>query len=95
MGICRLGYRYRNNAFYASDIRAAATSKESSSKYRFVPVESSLYCPKGQDKPDLKIFKERSGLRTGVADKSFEKFVFSGNGNEMIDSIIAGNEVNR
>lgn len=80
----------RKDAFFASDIRSAATSKKDSTKYRFVPVESSLYIAKGQDKPDIGTFKERSGLRTSVADNIFEKFIVPGNGNEMIDSIIAG-----
>ena len=75
----------RKDAFFASDIRSAATSKKNSTKYRFVPVESSLHIAKGQDKPDIGTFKERSGLRTSVADNLFEKFIVPGNGNEMID----------
>ena len=90
--VCVLLYaKGRNDVFFASDIRSAVTSKKSSNRYRFVPVESSLYCPKSQDKPDIKTFKERSGLRTSVADKIFEKFVVPGNGNQIIDSIIANN----
>ena len=78
----------RKDAFFASDIRAHLASKGSGVKYRFVPVDSSLYCSKGQTTPDLKLFKQRSGLRTGVADKLFEKFVLPGNGDEQIDSLI-------
>ena len=79
----------RKDVFFASDIRSAITSKKSSTKYRFVPVLSDIYCPKGQDKPDLKTFKEKSGLRTSVADTIFEKFVVPGNGNEQVDALIA------
>lgn len=79
---------FRKDVFFASDIRAHLASKGSGAKYRFVPVDPSLYCSKGQTTPELKLFKQRSGLRTGVADKLFENFVLPGNGDEQIDSLI-------
>ena len=79
----------RKDAFFAADIRSAAASKNSSNKYRYVSVDSGLYCPKGTDKPSLQTFKEKSGLRTTVADKIFERFIAPGNGNELVDSMIA------
>ena len=79
---------YAENTYRASDIRAHLASKGSGAKYRFVPVDPSLYCSKGQTTPELKLFKQRSGLRTGVADKLFENFVLPGNGDEQIDSLI-------
>lgn len=83
--------RSRKDAFFASDIRANIASKKTGGKYRFVPVNASLYCPKGNTNPDLKLFKEKGGLRTRVADQLFEKFVLPGNGDEQIDSIIDSN----
>ena len=80
--------RARKDVFFAADIRSAMTSKKSASKYRFVPVTSSLYCKRGTTTPDVDTFKQRSGLRTQVADKLFNQFVLPGNGDEMIDSIL-------
>ena len=80
--------RSRKDAFFASDIRANIASKKSGAKYKFVPVNASLYCTKGQTTPDIKTFKEKGGLRTRVADQLFEKFVLPGNGDEQVDSII-------
>ena len=79
---------FRKDAFFASDIRTHITSKTTGVKYRFVPVDSSLYCPSGKKEPDLKTFKQRSNLRTTVADKLFENFVLPGNGDEQIDALI-------
>ena len=66
----------------------------SEKRFRYVPVEISLYCPKNSTTPKIKIFKERTGMRTEVADKVFEKFVVPGNGDEIIDSILLAQEGN-
>ena len=79
--------RTKKDAFYASDIRRNMSEK----RYRYVPVEVGLYCPKNSSTPQIKIFKEKTGMRTEVADKIFEKFVIPGNGDEIIDSILASN----
>ena len=79
--------RTKKDAFYAADIR----HKMSGKRYRFVPVETGLYCPKKSTTPQIKIFKEKTGMRTEVADNVFEKFVIPGNGDEIIDSILASN----
>ena len=87
--VCVFFYsRSKPDVFYASDIRSDLASKGSQAQYRFVPVTASLYCPKGRTEPDLKTFKERSGLRTEVADNLFENFVRTGIGDERIDSLI-------
>lgn len=79
--------RTKKDAFYAADIRRKMSGK----RFRYVPVEASLYCPKKSTTPQIKIFKEKTGMRTEVADKVFEKFVIPGNGDEIIDSILASN----
>ena len=87
--VCMFFYsRSRKDAFYAADIRARSASKKSQVKYKFVPVDASLYCSKGKTEPEFKLFRERGGLRTGVADQLYEKFVLPGNGNEQVDSLI-------
>ena len=82
--------RSKKDAFYAADIRRNMSEK----KFRYVPVEVSLYCPKNSTTPKIKIFKERTGMRTEVADRVFEKFVVPGNGDEIIDSILLAQEGN-
>ncbi|MCR5803048.1 MAG: hypothetical protein K6G47_02185 [Clostridia bacterium] len=79
---------FRKDAFFAADIRTARNSNNSV-KYLFVPMDSSLYCAKGTTKPDLKLFKDRGGLRTSVADQLFEKFLLPDNSDELIDSFLA------
>ncbi|MBO4626678.1 MAG: hypothetical protein J5645_01690 [Lachnospiraceae bacterium] len=79
--------RTKKDAFYAADIRRNMSGK----RYRYVPVEAGLYCSRNSSAPKIKIFKEKTGMRTEVADKVFEKFVIPGNGDEMIDSILASN----
>ena len=76
--------RMRKDSFYASDIR----HKMSGNRFRYAPVEASLYCSKSQTTPQIKTFKEKTNLRTEVADRVFEKFVLPGNGDSLIDSII-------
>lgn len=57
-----------------------------------IPSAVSFYTrAKGKTEPDLKLFKQRSGLRTQVADKLFEKFVLPGNGDEQVDALIDSN----
>ncbi len=77
--------RTKNDAFFASDIRRNMSGK----RFRYVPVEAALYCSKGNPAPQLKSFKEKTGMRTELADQIFEKFVIPGNGDEIIDSILA------
>ena len=77
----------RKDAFFAADIRTARNSN-SSVKYRFVPMDASLYCAHGATKPDLQLFKNRGGLRTRVAEQLFEKFLLADNGAELIDSCL-------
>lgn len=86
---------FRKDAFYAADIRSNIASKGSAVKYRFVPINTSLYCPKGKTVPELKIFKEKGGLRTSVADRLFEQYILPGNGEEQIDSLIVSNMTNK
>lgn len=76
--------RVKKDVFYASDLRRNMSGK----RYRYVPVEKALYCSKGQDTPDMKKFKEKTNLRTNVANMIFDRFVVPGNGDELIDSII-------
>ena len=76
--------RMRNDAFFASDIRR----RMSSNRCRYVPVDTSLYCSKGNPTPTIRTFKDKTNLRTEVADRVFEKFVLSGNGDSLIDSMI-------
>ena len=77
--------RRKKDAFYAADIRRNMSGK----RYRYVPAEVGLYCSKGSSTPKIKNFKEKTGMRTEVADKVFETFVLPGNGDEIIDSILA------
>lgn len=81
----------RKDVFFASDIRTRMASKKTGIKYRFVPLDAKLYSAKGNTEPDLKLFKQRSGLRTQVADRLFEKFVLPGNGDEQVDALIDSN----
>ena len=86
--ICFFAYsRKKKDAFYASDIRRKMSGK----RYRYIPVDVSLYCPKNSTTPKMKIFKDKTGMRTEMADKVFERFVVPGKGDEMIDSILASN----
>ena len=88
-GVCAFCIaRGRQDAFFAADIRARILANGGAVRYKFVPVNASLYCAKGKTEPDIKTFKERGGLRTGVADSLFEKFVLPGNGDEQIDAIM-------
>ena len=82
----------RKDAFYAADIRARSASKKSPVKFKFVPVDASLYCSKGKTEPEFKLFRERGGLRTSVGDELYSKFVLPGNGNELVDSLIDSKE---
>lgn len=85
---CFFAYsRKKKDAFYASDIKRKMSGK----RYRYIPVDVSLYCPKNSTTPKMKIFKDKTGMRTEMADKIFEKFVVPGHGDEMIDSILASN----
>ena len=81
--------RTRKDAFYASGIRRAM----SSNRFHYVPVDISLYCSGGNSTPTIRTFKDKTNLRTGLADKIFEKFVLSGNGDALIDSMLASNGV--
>ncbi|SMC33247.1 hypothetical protein SAMN06296952_0302 [Oscillospiraceae bacterium] len=52
----------------------------------YVHVDPSIYM--SGNKTTLAKFKEKSGLRTEVAEKIYEKFIESGKGNELVDEII-------
>jgi len=60
--------------------------EKSNKLLKYVPVDSSLYMS-GKELT-LNKFKEKSGLRTTVADAIFDKFIKPGNGNDIVDSLV-------
>ncbi len=77
---CTVG---KKEAFHAG----ALLFEKRNRQLRYVPVDPSLYAVKG--KTTIEKFKERSNLRTEVANKIYEKFIESGRGNELVDEIIS------
>lgn len=80
--------RSNNEAFVASRVRRIMIEKASKVRYHFVPMDSSLYCPIRKKMPLFTIFKEKSGLKTKVADELFKNIVLPGDGNKRVDEII-------
>ena len=63
--------------------------KDTTVKFLYISVDQDLYLKDG--KPDFEKFKQVSNLRTSVADALYEKFIKPGNGEEIVDSMLANN----
>ena len=58
----------------------------------YVPTDSSLYLSKDRSHPDLGVFKSRTGLKTGIGDAVFTRYIATGTGDAAVDRLIARQE---
>ena len=61
--------------------------------YRFIPVDRSLYSPKGVNGPDPEFFKKQVGLNTDIYKAIFDKFIADDKGIALIDEMIDKSQI--